>query len=157
MSADLYPPIASLQKRALVNNLESYKKEYERSIADPEKFWSEKADDFHWYKKWDSVCSYNYDMTEGPISIKWFEGAKTNITYNCLDRHLATKGDQTAIIWEGNSPNEDETLTFKELHERVCKFSNVLKKRGVMWISSNLDIVFFSKHQTRPIHWISPF
>ncbi len=131
MSADLYPPIASLQKRALVNNLESYKKEYERSIADPEKFWSEKADDFHWYKKWDSVCSYNYDMTEGPISIKWFEGAKTNITYNCLDRHLATKGDQTAIIWEGNSPNEDETLTFKELHERVCKFSNVLKKRGV--------------------------
>jgi len=131
MSEELYPPVATLQKRALVNNIESYKEEYDRSIADPEKFWSEKANKFHWYKKWDSVCSYNYDMTEGPISIKWFEGAKTNITYNCLDRHLDTKGDQTAIIWEGNSPDEDSTLTFTELHEHVCKFSNILKDRGV--------------------------
>ena len=131
MSEELYPPVATLQKRALVNNIESYKEEYDRSIADPEKFWSEKANKFHWYKKWDSVCSYNYDMTEGPISIKWFEDAKTNITYNCLDRHLDTKGDQTAIIWEGNSPDEDSTLTFTELHEHVCKFSNILKDRGV--------------------------
>jgi acetyl-CoA synthetase len=131
MSEELYPPVATLQKRALVNNIESYKEEYDRSIADPEKFWSEKANKFHWYKKWDSVCSYNYDMTEGPISIKWFEGAKTNITYNCLDRHLDTKGDRTAIIWEGNSPDEDSTLTFTELHEHVCKFSNILKDRGV--------------------------
>tara|TARA_B100001250_G_scaffold410246_1_gene436283 strand:+ start:3208 stop:5178 length:1971 start_codon:yes stop_codon:yes gene_type:complete len=131
MSEELYPPVVTLQKRALINNIESYKEEYDRSIADPEKFWSEKANEFHWYKKWDRVCSYNYDMTEGPISIKWFEGAKTNITYNCLDRHLDTKGDQTAIIWEGNSPDEDSTLTFSELHEHVCKFSNILKDRGV--------------------------
>ena len=131
MSSELYQPVASLQNRALVNTFESYKKEYNRSIADPEKFWSEKAEEFHWYKKWDNVCSYNYDMTKAPVSIKWFEGAKTNITYNCLDRHLDTKGDEPAIIWEGNNSDEDETLTFTELHERVCKFSNILKDRGV--------------------------
>ena len=131
MSSELYQPIASLQNRALVNTFESYKQEYDRSIADPEKFWSEKAEEFHWYKKWDNVCSYNYDMTKAPVSIKWFEGAKTNITYNCLDRHLDTKGDEPAIIWEGNNSDEDETLTFTELHERVCKFSNILKDRGV--------------------------
>ncbi|MGB1716761.1 MAG: acetate--CoA ligase, partial [Candidatus Latescibacterota bacterium] len=94
-------------------------------------FWAEKAEEFHWFKKWDTICSYNYDMDKGPISIKWFEGGKTNITYNCLDRHLENKGDQSAIIWEGNSPDEDATLTFRELHEQVCKFANVLKSRGV--------------------------
>ena len=75
--------------------------------------------------------SYNYNMDNGPISIKWFEGATTNITYNCIDRHLASRGDQTAILWEGNEPGEDAELTYSELHEQVCKFANVLKSRGV--------------------------
>lgn len=131
MSDEVYQPSASLQGRAHINSIEAYQKEYERSIADPAAFWSEKAEQFHWFKKWDNACSYNYDMDKGPISIKWFEGGKTNITYNCLDRHLEGKGDQTAIIWEGNSPEEDETLTYKELHAQVCKFANVLKGRGV--------------------------
>jgi acetyl-CoA synthetase len=74
---------------------------------------------------------FNYDVKKGKIDIKWFVGAKTNITYNCLDRHLETRGDQTAIIWEGNEPGEDAKLTYKELHEQVCKFANVLKANGV--------------------------
>ncbi len=131
MSEEVYQPNASLQERALINSMEAYQKEYDRSIADPEAFWAEKAEEFHWYKKWDHVCSYNYNMDDGPVSIKWFEGGKTNITYNCLDRHLASRGDQTAIIWEGNKADEDAKLTYKELHEQVCKFANVLKSRGV--------------------------
>jgi len=131
MSEEVYQPNASLQERALISSMEAYQKEYDRSIADPADFWGEKAEEFHWFKKWTSVCSHNYNMDEGPISIKWFEGGKTNITYNCLDRHLEKKGDQTAIIWEGNNPDEDEKLTYKELHAQVCKFANVLKGRGV--------------------------
>lgn len=131
MSDEVYQPSASLQERAHISSMEAYQKEYGRSIADPAAFWEEKAEQFHWFKKWDNTCSYNYDMDKGPISIKWFEGGKTNITYNCLDRHLDSKGDQAAIIWEGNSPDEDETLTYKELHAQVCKFANVLKGRGV--------------------------
>jgi len=131
MADEVYQPSTSLQERAFINSMEAYHAEYERSIADTEAFWAEKAEEFHWFKKWDTICSYNYDMDKGPISIKWFEGGKTNITYNCLDRHLENKGDQSAIIWEGNSPDEDATLTFRELHEQVCKFANVLKSRGV--------------------------
>ena len=131
MEDEVYQPSTSLQERAFINSMEAYHAEYERSIADTEAFWAEKAEEFHWFKKWDTICSYNYDMDKGPISIKWFEGGKTNITYNCLDRHLENKGDQSAIIWEGNSPDEDATLTFRELHEQVCKFANVLKSRGV--------------------------
>jgi acetyl-CoA synthetase len=111
--------------------MEEYQEEYQRSIEDPESFWAEKAEEFHWFKPWDTVCSYNYNMDEGPISIRWFDGGTTNIAYNCLDRHLASKGDQVAIIWEGNEPGEDSTLTYRELHQQVCKFANVLKSRGV--------------------------
>ncbi|MEC7842998.1 MAG: acetate--CoA ligase [Candidatus Latescibacterota bacterium] len=129
--ADLYPPDPSFQSRAHFGSLEDYRKEYQRSIADPEAWWAEQAEEFHWYRKWDSVRSYNYDRREGPISLSWFEGGVTNIVYNCLDRHLDTRGDQTAIIWEGNEPGEDSVLTYAELHEQVCRFANVLKSRGV--------------------------
>ena len=126
-----YVPPKSLSENAHVKSLEDYQKRYEASIKDPEGFWGEVAEEFHWFKKWDKVISYNYDMRKGPISLKWFEGARTNITYNCLDRHLETRGDQVAIIWEGNEPTEDKTFTYRELHEQVCKFANVLKSKGV--------------------------
>ncbi len=126
-----YIPPQNLSTNAHVPSIDAYGKQYEKSIADPEAFWAEIANTFHWYKKWDTVRSYNYNMDNGPISIKWFEGATTNITYNCIDRHLASRGDQTAIIWEGNEPGEDAKLTYSELHEQVCKFANVLKSRGV--------------------------
>ena len=129
--SEVYSPPPSFQERAYFKNMEEYQEEYERSIDDPEAFWAEKAEEFHWFKTWDTVCSYNYNMDEGPVSIRWFDGGTTNIAYNCLDRHLESKGDQVAIIWEGNEPGEDGTLTYRELHEQVCKFANVLKARGV--------------------------
>ncbi|HIG55070.1 MAG TPA: acetate--CoA ligase [Candidatus Handelsmanbacteria bacterium] len=129
--SEVYEPSASFRDRAHVKSMEDYQGEYDRSIAEPEAFWADKATEFHWFKKWDNVCSYNYDMDQGPISIKWFEGGTTNIVYNCLDRHLETKAEQTAIIWEGNEPGEDATFTYREVHTEVCKFANVLKSRGV--------------------------
>ena len=129
--SEVYAPNADLRDRAHVKSMDEYWEEYARSIADPEAFWAAKAAEFHWFKEWDTVRSYNYDMNAGPIALEWFAGGQTNIAYNCLDRHLDAKGDQVAIIWEGNEPGEDATLTYKELHEQVCKFANVLKARGV--------------------------
>ena len=129
--SEIYEPAAAFRDRAHVNSMEDYQREYDHSIADPQAFWAEKAEAFHWFKKWNNVCSYNYDMDQGPISVKWFEGGTTNIVYNCLDRHLEDRGDQTAIIWEGNEPGEDATFTYREVHAEVCKFANVLKSRGV--------------------------
>lgn len=126
-----YIPPKTLSAAAHVPSMDAYRQQYALSIADPEAFWAGVADSFHWYKKWDAVRAYNYDMDQGPISIRWFEGAKTNIAYNCIDRHLKSRGDQVAIIWEGNEPGEDAQLTYKELHEQVCKFANVLKSHGV--------------------------
>ena len=129
--SDVYSPNPAMQERAHVKSLEAYQEEYQRSIADPQAFWAEKAEGFHWFKKWDTVCSYNYNMDEAPINIRWFEGGQTNIVYNCLDRHLDSRGDQVAIIWEGNEPGEDAKITYRELHRQVCQFANVLKERGV--------------------------
>jgi acetyl-CoA synthetase len=111
--------------------MEEYRKEYERSVNNPDGYWGEQAGQFHWFRKWDKVLSYNFDVRKGPIFTKWFEGGKTNISYNCLDRHLATRGDQVAIIWEGNEPGEDARITYRQMHEKVCRFANVLKSRGV--------------------------
>ena len=127
----MYIPPETLSAAAHVPSMDAYREQYEKSIADPEAFWAGVADSFHWYKKWDAVRSYNYDRDQGPISIRWFEGAKTNIAYNCIDRHLDSRGDRVAVIWEGNEPGEDAQLTYRELHAQVCKFANVLKSRGV--------------------------
>ncbi|HEB61263.1 MAG TPA: acetate--CoA ligase, partial [Phycisphaeraceae bacterium] len=127
----VFPPDPDFVKNAYISSMQQYQEMYDRSINDPERFWSEIAQDFHWFRKWDKVRSFNYDVRKGPIELKWFEGGKTNITYNCLDRHLETRGDQVAIIWEGNEPGEDAQITYRELHEQVCKFANVLKAHGV--------------------------
>ncbi len=129
--ADIYQPPKNIADRAWFKNMEEYQSLYARSIDDPDQFWGEIADTFTWMKKWDQVCDYNYDVRKGPIRIEWFKGGKTNITVNCLDRHVETRGDQSAIIWEGNDPGEQSSLTYRELFEAVCKFSNVLKKHGV--------------------------
>jgi acetyl-CoA synthetase len=127
----VYYPTAEFSEKAHIKSFEQYQEMWKRSIDDPEGFWGEAAEDFVWYKKWDKVWDYNYDMTKGPISIKWYLGAKTNITVNCLDRHLETRGDQTAIIWEGNDPGTDKKFTYREVYNEVNKFSNVLKANGV--------------------------
>jgi acetyl-CoA synthetase len=109
-------------------NDEQYLAMYERSVAEPEAFWAEQADEIvDWFKKWDSVWDWNFH--EGHI--RWFDGAKLNVSYNCLDRHLDSRGDQTAIIWESDDPAVDKKISYRELHGEVCKFANVLKSRGV--------------------------
>ena len=130
-SNDLVQPPAFASENAYLKNMEEYQAMYQKSIDDPDEFWSEMADDFHWYSKWDEVRRYNYDRREGPISIEWFKGAKTNVCYNCVDRHLETRADKKAIIWEGNEPGEDATISYRQLHQQVSKFANVLKSRGV--------------------------
>ncbi len=105
-----------------------YESMYQKSIQDPAGFWATQADEFvTWYKKWDKVL--DWDFRKGHI--RWFEGASLNVSYNCIDRHLETRGDQTAIIWEGDDPNDDQHVSYHELHQEVCKLANVLKTRGV--------------------------
>ncbi len=112
-----------------ISTFEEYKIEYQKSITDPKKFWEEKAHNFSWRKKWDSVLDWDFTKPE----IKWFEGGKLNITENCLDRHLEKRGNQTAIKWIANNPKEETiNLSYRELHKQVCKFANVLKKNGAL-------------------------
>ncbi len=123
-----YPPSPEFAGKAHAPSLEAYQKMYDESINDPEGFWSRIAEDFVWKEKWNKVRRFSF---ESPVSIEWFVGGKTNVSVNCLDRHLDTKGDQTAIIWEGNEPGEDGKLTYRELHEKVSKLANALKALGV--------------------------
>ncbi len=121
---DVFPEIAA---KAHITD-EKYQEMYARSVSEPDSFWAEQAKEFvTWFRGWDKVQGGSY--TEGKIS--WFEGAKLNVAYNCLDRHLETRGDQVAIIWEGDDPKVDKKITLRELHEKVCRFANVLKGRDV--------------------------
>jgi len=105
-----------------------YTDAYAQSVRDPEAFWAAQADTFTWKKKWDRVLRWDFD---GP-DVQWFIGGKLNITENCLDRHLATRGDKTAILWEPNDTNEAaQRISYRELHDRVCRYANVLKRNGV--------------------------
>lgn len=111
-----------------INSFDEYKADYKQSIENPEAFWANVAETFTWKKKWDNVLSWDFSKPE----IKWFEGGKLNITENCIDRHLEERADKPAIIWEPNDPNEEViTLTYRDLHERVSRFANVLKNNGV--------------------------
>ena len=112
-----------------IKNLEEYYKVYRKSIREPELFWEEIAEEhFNWYKKWDKVLSWDFKKPE----VKWFDGAKLNITENCIDRHLRTRGNKTAIIFEPNNPDEDALhITYKQLHERVNRLANVLTNKGI--------------------------
>ena len=111
-----------------IHSLGGYFHEYQKSVQDPENFWARIADTFHWQKRWDKVVDWNF---EGP-DVKWFTNARLNITENILERHLFTHGDKPAIIWEPNDPNEEHiTLTYKQLHEKVCQFANAMKAQGV--------------------------
>lgn len=112
-----------------IKHLEEYYQVYRKSLRNPELFWEEVAEEhFLWRKKWDNVLSWDFKKPE----IKWFEGAKLNITENCIDRHLTTRANKTAILFEPNNPNEPaQHITYKQLHERVGKFANVLKSKGI--------------------------
>ncbi|EIJ41173.1 acetate--CoA ligase [Beggiatoa alba B18LD] len=127
MSEKVYDVLPQAAANAYIN-AEQYKEMYARSVNDSDNFWAEQADKFvSWFKKWDKVQDWNYH--EGKIN--WFVGGKLNVSYNCLDRHLEKRGDQVAIIWEGDNPASDKKITYRELHEKVCRLANVLKAQGV--------------------------
>ena len=117
-----------VKRTALIDN-EKYLQEYERSINDPENFWAEHGQRIDWIKPYTRIKDVSY--SEKDLHIKWFYDGTLNVSSNCLDRHLEKRGDQTAIIWEGDDPKEDKRITFKELHSEVCKFANALKELGV--------------------------
>ena len=128
MSVKIINPPLNFSANAHVKNMDQYKKEYNESIADRNAFWAEKAERISWVKKWDSVGEFDYVNA----NINWFEGGKLNVSYNCLDRHVeAGDGDRTALIWEGNNPEEDQHFSYNDLVSEVQKFANVLKRLGV--------------------------
>ena len=124
----VYDVLPHAAQRALIDEA-AYQAMYRRSLADPEGFWADMANEHvHWFRKWDKVADWRFD---GDVGIRWFDGARMNVSYNCLDRHLAERGDKPAILWEGDAPGEERRITFRKLHAEVCRFANVLKSRGV--------------------------
>ena len=129
---EIYPVPEDFRKKAYIKSREEYEKIWKESISDPEGFWAKIAEEYiTWFKKWDKVMDVNYGESPDKLWVKWFVNGKVNVSYNCLDRHLDTRGDQTAILFEGNEPSDDKKYTYKQLHEEVCKFANILKKNGV--------------------------
>ncbi|PCI08037.1 MAG: acetate--CoA ligase [Gammaproteobacteria bacterium] len=123
----VYDILPEAKNRAHIDDAK-YQEMYTQSIEDPDTFWAEQAEVFiDWIKPWHTVRDFDYKKGH----IRWFEGATLNVSYNCIDRHLETRGEQTAIIWEGDDPNDDKKISYRELHVEVCKLANVLKSRNV--------------------------
>ncbi|MCK5881426.1 MAG: AMP-binding protein, partial [Sinobacterium sp.] len=123
----LHPVFDSIKRSAHIN-AEQYKSMYERSINDADNFWAEQAETFlTWDKKWSKVSQSDFSTGEAA----WFIGGKLNVSTNCIDRHLSTRANQTALIWEGDDPENDKHISYQHLHDEVCKLSNALKSRGV--------------------------
>ncbi|OZB01232.1 MAG: acetyl-coenzyme A synthetase, partial [Rhizobiales bacterium 39-66-18] len=128
MSDTIYQVPAEWQGRAFVDAAE-YAAMYKASVSDPDAFWAEHGKRIHWFEPFTTVK--NTSFVPGEVSIKWFEDGITNVAYNCVDRHLAERGDQVAIIWEGDDPSESRNITYRELSEQVNRFANVLRNRDV--------------------------
>ena len=128
MTGKVYEVPAEWTKSAFIDDVK-YRQMYERSVNDPNGFWAEQGKRIDWFKPFTKVKNTSFDPHN--ISIKWFEDGTLNVAHNCLDRHLAKRGDQVAIIWEGDDPKDDKKITYRELHAQVCRFANVLKARGV--------------------------
>ncbi len=127
MPQEIYPVPPALARITYINQAK-YKELYERSMSDPTAFWAEQAQKFiTWSKPWETVLTGRFETHD----VRWFQGGKLNAAHNCLDRHLAKRAQQTALIWEGDSPHESHSYTYKELYERVCQFANVLKRYGI--------------------------
>ncbi len=124
---DLYKPSNKIVENAHINKLK-YEDMYKESISNPIKFWGEHGKRIDWIKNYEKVRDFSYDQKN--LYIKWFEDGTLNASYNCIDRHLKNNGNKTAIIWEGDNPDEQNSITYNELYKNVCKFANVLKKLG---------------------------
>ena len=128
MSQDkMFPPSANTAANALIDD-DGYQSMFAESIADPDAFWAQHGKRIDWIKPYQQISDVSYDASD--LHISWYGDGTLNAAANCLDRHLETRGDQTAIIWEGDDPNDHKTITYRELHEQVCKFANVLKAEG---------------------------
>ncbi|NTF33248.1 acetate--CoA ligase [Rhizobium skierniewicense] len=127
MSAKVYPVLKSARKHTLIDN-DRYLKWYGESVEDPEKFWGKQGKRIDWFKPYTKVKNTSF---KGKVPIKWFEDGLTNVSYNCIDRHLKTHGERTAIIWEGDNPYIDKKITYNQLYDAVCRLANVMKKHGV--------------------------
>ncbi len=127
-SSLVFHPLAEFSERCAIQSMSQYRELYQSSIENPEGFWSEIAGTFYWKEKWTKFREWDF---KDKIFIRYFLGGKTNLSYNALDRHLAKRGNQTALIWEGNEPGEEGRITYRELHAEVCRFANVLKGLGV--------------------------
>ena len=128
MSDQLLPVPADWAKRAFVDN-GKYLDLYKASVVDPAAFWGEQGRRVDWIKPYSKVKNVSFDAKD--LHIRWYEDGALNVSANCIDRHLAKRGDQTAIIWEGDDPKDSKHITYKQLHEDVCRFANVLKGQGV--------------------------
>src|ERR1700723_2828766 len=128
MSDKVYEILADWAKRAFIDSAK-YRAMYDRSLSDPNGFWAEQAKRIHWYRHFTKVK--NTSFAPDHVSIKWFEDGTTNAAYNCIDRHLAQRGDQVAIIWEGDDPKDSKKITYRELHDQVCRMANVLRNRNL--------------------------
>ena len=129
---EVYPVHERVRKISYIKSREEYEKLQQQFLADPPGWWAKMADEYvTFFKKWDRVEDFNFDIRKGPITVRYFEGAQLNVAYNCLDRHLEKRGDKAAIQWVGNEPNEERAITYRELHKEVCKFANVLKAHGI--------------------------
>ena len=123
-----YDPTEETKNQAHIGSFEEYKKMYDYSIEQPEEFWAEQAERISWFKKWNNVWDWDFSSA----NVKWFEGAKLNACYNCVDRHVIDGyGEKTALIWEGNNPDESQTYTYNDLLERVQLAANALKNLGI--------------------------
>src|SRR6185503_13189439 len=112
-----------------INSMQEYEAAYKKSVEHPETFWSEVAENFTWYKKWDKVVDWDFKN----YHVKWFDGASLNITENCIDRHLPEKANDVAFIWESNNHEQkNRIITYRELHDEVCRVANAFKKMGVV-------------------------
>jgi hypothetical protein len=128
MSEKIYGVSADWAKRAFIDEAK-YGEMYARSVSDPNGFWAEQAKRLGWIKPFHKV--ENASFAPGKISIKWFEDGVLNVAWNCIDRHLDKRGDQTAIIWEGDDPSQSRHITYRQLHDEVCKMANILRTRNV--------------------------
>ena len=164
MSETIYPVAAEWAARAWADDAK-YQDMYKRSIEDPDGFWGEMGKRIDWIKPYTKVKNTSYAPEN--VSIKWYEDGTLNVCANCVDRHVATKGDQVAIIWEGDDPTEDEKITYKQLLERVSKFANVLTtvkfaegekivKKGdigdIFYIINGHHIVCFYHFRSNPVY-----
>ena len=132
MDDKIYEVPGDWKRRAHVDEAR-YRAMYDASVRDPEGFWYEHGGRIDWFRPFTRVknTTFGGPGTSGEVSIRWFEDGVTNVAYNCIDRHLERRGEQAAIIWEGDDPAESRTITYRELHREVCRMANVLRNRGV--------------------------